>query len=68
MEEVESKIIDYKDIKLKIIKRKDGEFIFEYIPEKKTTTVLRCFCRNDSERAIEKFYLNIKHGTYGPLS
>ena len=31
MEEVESRIIDYKDIKLKIIKRKDGEFIFEYI-------------------------------------
>lgn len=68
MEEVESRIIDYKDIKLKIIKLRDGEFIFEYIPEKKTTTVLRCFCRNDSERAIEKFYLNIKHGTYGPLA
>ncbi len=61
MEEVESKIIDYKDIKLKIIKRENGEFIFEYIPEAETTSVIQCFSENDSERAIEKFYLNLKY-------
>ena len=61
---MESKIIDYNDIKLKIRKLKNGEFIFEYIPENKTTSVLQCYSSNDSERAIRKFYLNIKHGLF----
>ncbi len=57
----ESRTIDYKGIKIKIIKPEKGDCIFEYVPSFGNTTLVQMFCDDDSERLLDKFYLNLEY-------
>lgn len=58
--EEESKIVDYKDIKVKVIKH-GNVVILEYAEDPNGAHKMQLFCDDDSERFFEKLYLMVKN-------
>lgn len=59
------KTINYKGIKIKTIKQKNGDYLLTSKSEKENKKVFQLLCNDDSERFLEKMYEIVKND--GPL-
>lgn len=59
------KTINYKGIKIKSIKQKNGNYLLTSKSEKENKKVFQLLCDDDSEHFLEKMYEIVKND--GPL-
>ena len=61
MDNVESKIVDYNGIRVKVTKLDEKDYVLEPILENSKAKPFKIYCDSDDERFLKKVYLMIKN-------
>ncbi len=60
MNNTDSRVVDYKDIKIKVTKN-NNLFILEPILDQDSKKPFKLYCDSDSERFLKKIYMMVKN-------